>query len=286
LPLLAYIDKLWLSFQLICAVFQIHSEGHYHGDINTNNVLLTSWNWLFISDFAPYKSIHFSSEDIGEYQFFFGDNNDKSYIAPEKLVPPESMFTSASLEEMQAMDIFSLGCVLAKIFLTENELFNLANLQSYKKGFYDPKKVLSTIEVPEIRELIISMIELNPTKRKTAREYLNLMIKKIIPKSFIQFLYYFMVIILNPVVSSSDKKVALVFTHLETIWHSYFQKTPPLIVQTINSVVFESIRDIPFNEILNMIVPKGLPYCVSYNGSSQTSHVPVSPLKFFILIMN
>jgi phosphoinositide-3-kinase regulatory subunit 4 len=282
--LLAYIDNLWLSFQLICGVFQIHSEGHYHGDINTNNVLLTSWNWLLISDFAPYKPIYLPSEDIGKYQFFFGANSDKSYIAPEKLVSPEDMLTSVSLEEMQAMDIFSMGCVLAEIFLNGHALFDLVKLQSYKKGFYNPKEILNTIEVPEIKELIISMIELIPSKRKTAHEYLNLIIKKIIPKSFIQFLYYFMVIILNPVLSSSDKKIALVFTHLKTIWHNCFQKAPPLILQAINSVVFECIRDIPFNQILPMIIPNGLPHCVSYNDLFETSHVPISPLKSFISI--
>lgn len=27
----------------------------YHGDIKTENVLVTSWNWVYLVDFASYK---------------------------------------------------------------------------------------------------------------------------------------------------------------------------------------------------------------------------------------
>jgi serine/threonine protein kinase len=27
----------------------------YHGDIKTENVLVTSWNWVYLADFAGYK---------------------------------------------------------------------------------------------------------------------------------------------------------------------------------------------------------------------------------------
>ncbi len=49
MPLLSKIDKLWLSFQLLCALVQIHSENFYHGDIKTDNVMVTSWNWVFLT---------------------------------------------------------------------------------------------------------------------------------------------------------------------------------------------------------------------------------------------
>jgi phosphoinositide-3-kinase regulatory subunit 4 len=40
-----------------------------------------------------------------------------------------------------AMDIFSAGCVIAEIFLDRKDgraLFDLAQLQNYRKGVYDP----------------------------------------------------------------------------------------------------------------------------------------------------
>ena len=34
---------------------QCHEAGVCHGDLKTENVLLTSWSWVLIADFAPYK---------------------------------------------------------------------------------------------------------------------------------------------------------------------------------------------------------------------------------------
>jgi len=48
---ITYQDKMWLSFQLLCAVHQFHSESIYHGDIKPQNIMITSWNWLFITYF-------------------------------------------------------------------------------------------------------------------------------------------------------------------------------------------------------------------------------------------
>ena len=45
----------WLAFQLLEAVAQAHEAGVYHGDVTCENVLVTSWNWAFLTDFASYK---------------------------------------------------------------------------------------------------------------------------------------------------------------------------------------------------------------------------------------
>ena len=44
-----------MAFQLLEAVAQAHGAGVCHGDITCENVLVTSWNWVFLSDFASYK---------------------------------------------------------------------------------------------------------------------------------------------------------------------------------------------------------------------------------------
>lgn len=49
LQALTYQDQMWFAFQLLCGVSQIHCEGEYHGDIKPQNVMVTSWNWLFIT---------------------------------------------------------------------------------------------------------------------------------------------------------------------------------------------------------------------------------------------
>ena len=45
----------WLAFQLLHALAQAHERGVCHGDIKCENVLVTSWNWLYLADFASYK---------------------------------------------------------------------------------------------------------------------------------------------------------------------------------------------------------------------------------------
>lgn len=48
-PFLTDIDKRWVAFQLLEAVKQLHEGGIIHGDIKPENIMLTSWNWLFLT---------------------------------------------------------------------------------------------------------------------------------------------------------------------------------------------------------------------------------------------
>lgn len=92
------------------------------------------------------------------------------------------------------------------------------------------------------------------------------MVDEIMPSSIINFYYYFMALMMNPELSSSDRKVAMVLTHLNVIWKCSFQKEPPSIVQSINSIVFEGVRELFLGQIVPNIIPTGLPYCMQYSG--------------------
>lgn len=54
-PLLSLLEKRWLAFQMLHALGYIHEKERCHGDIKIDNMLLTSWNWLYLCDFADYK---------------------------------------------------------------------------------------------------------------------------------------------------------------------------------------------------------------------------------------
>jgi phosphoinositide-3-kinase regulatory subunit 4 len=54
-PFLSLIEKKWLAFQLLQAVQQCHAVGVCHGDIKAENVMVTSWGWLLLCDFANFK---------------------------------------------------------------------------------------------------------------------------------------------------------------------------------------------------------------------------------------
>ncbi len=42
----------WVCYQLLLAAAQCHGRGVVHGDIKSENVLLTSWAWVYLADFA------------------------------------------------------------------------------------------------------------------------------------------------------------------------------------------------------------------------------------------
>lgn len=56
-PLLTLIEKKWMVFQLLTALSQAHFYGVCHGDIKCENVMVTSWNWIYLADFASYKPV-------------------------------------------------------------------------------------------------------------------------------------------------------------------------------------------------------------------------------------
>ena len=97
-----------------------------------------------------------------------------------------------------AMDVFSVGCVIAELFL-EAPVFSLSQLFKYRKGEYDPAYgYLSKIQDSDIRELVSHMIQLEPESRYSAEEYLNFWRRKAFPEYFYSFLHQYMGSITDP----------------------------------------------------------------------------------------
>jgi phosphoinositide-3-kinase regulatory subunit 4 len=102
-------DKLWLTYQLLRAVEGLYKTGAIHGDIKCENAVLTSWDWLFLTDFALYKPCFLPEANNGEFDFYFvSTEKRKCYIAPERffntLQPPPM-----GEADRHKMDIFSVG---------------------------------------------------------------------------------------------------------------------------------------------------------------------------------
>ena len=57
-----------------------------HGDIKPDNVLITSFNQVYLTDLVSYKPSFFKDDDLKHYNHFFGelDNNQRCYFAPER----------------------------------------------------------------------------------------------------------------------------------------------------------------------------------------------------------
>lgn len=62
---------------------------------------------------------------------------------------------------MLFQDIFSLGCVIAELWLDGRAFFDLSRLLAYRRGEYDPTAALAGVE-PAMAELIMHMIQRSP----------------------------------------------------------------------------------------------------------------------------
>ncbi|KAE8348477.1 hypothetical protein BDV28DRAFT_143381 [Aspergillus coremiiformis] len=192
------IEKKWIAFQLLCALRDCHSLDVFHGDIKTENVLVTSWNWLYLSDFSSSFKLTFLPEDNpADFHFYFDTSGRRTcYLAPERFL--EAGEKRESEQVNWAMDIFSAGCVIAELFL-ESPIFTLSQMYKYRKGEYSPEHgPLAKIDDPEIRALILHMIQIDPESRYSAEEYLNFWKNKAFPEYFYSFLHQYMSLMTDP----------------------------------------------------------------------------------------
>ena len=210
-PFLTSIEKNWIVYQLLLAMQSLHDAGVCHGHLTTENVLLTSWNWVLIGDVGcqHYKPVALPDDDPGPWIHWFegrgfgsstssmtttaavedvnyrgGGNNSqkKCCLAPERFYSPggESFAPTALTPEM---DVFSLGCVLIELFLNGERAMDLGDLMEYRRcgasvGNNIPlpqslKQKLDKIESSKMRAACRHMLTLDPASRLTPVEYLE-----------------------------------------------------------------------------------------------------------------
>jgi phosphoinositide-3-kinase regulatory subunit 4 len=190
----------------LCAVRDCHTRNIYHGDIKTENILVTSWNWLYLTDFSSsFKPVYLPEDNPADFSFYFDTSGRRTcYLAPERFYGYGEE-PQGHIQINWAMDIFSVGCVIAELFL-ETPIFSLSQLFKYRDNKqYDPIQVIEGIKDKEIREIISSMIDIDPQKRCRAEDYLELYKGKAFPEYFYSFLHQYMYLITDP--SSGQKPV-------------------------------------------------------------------------------
>ncbi|KAI8066486.1 hypothetical protein BC940DRAFT_368091 [Gongronella butleri] len=204
-PFLTLVEKKWIAYQILRGVADCHKQKVYHGDIKTENVLVTSWNWVYLVDFAFYKPTFLPEDDPADFSFFFDTSSRRScYIAPERFYKAGTDIdqcmkalgfgdiNNAICELTPAMDIFSVGCVIAELFLEGTPIFSLSQLFKYKNGEYNPAHALDKIEDADIKDMILHMIQLDQDKRLSAESYLAQWRGKAFPEYFYEFLHDYM----------------------------------------------------------------------------------------------
>lgn len=185
----------------------------HHGDIKTENILVTSWNWLYLTDFSSaYKPAHLPEDNPADFSFYFDLSGRRTcYLAPERFLASGQQ-PEGEGNVNWAMDIFSVGCVIAELFL-EAPIFSLSQLFKYRQGEYKPEHShLGKIQDPHVRDLIMHMIQVDPNTRMSAEDYLTHWRGKVFPDYFYGFLQQYMFSITDP--SSGRKPVTTTSEHL------------------------------------------------------------------------
>jgi len=84
-PFLSSIEKRWIAYLLVKALCQMHAHKQVHGDIKSDNVLLTTWGWVVLADPAPFKPALLPSSQPQLFNFFFSATRKRCYLAPERI---------------------------------------------------------------------------------------------------------------------------------------------------------------------------------------------------------
>ncbi|XP_049532071.1 phosphoinositide 3-kinase regulatory subunit 4 [Anopheles darlingi] len=224
-PFLTLIEKKWITFQILCALHQCHKQHICHGDIKLENILITSWNWVLLSDFASFKPTHLPEDNPADYSYFFDTSRRRTcYIAPERFVRTSSgesiqpkdgplvgdgQYCGGQL--LPEMDIFSAGCALLELWTEGTAPFEFSQLLAYRRGEEDlVLRHLDGIEDGRLRELIRSMLSLEPRERLSAELYLDQERGHLFPEYFYSFLQsYLQMFSTVPVVPPDEKVVRL-----------------------------------------------------------------------------
>ncbi|TPX35937.1 hypothetical protein SmJEL517_g01766 [Synchytrium microbalum] len=201
-PFLTLAEKKWIAFQILSGLAGAHAHHIYHGDIKTENVLVTSWNWAYLADFSPFKPTYLPEDNPADFSFFFDTSSRRAcYIAPERFCAPgENLFGDKDAEGRvtAAMDIFSMGCTIAELFLEGSPLFTFPQLLRYRNKEYEPTADLAKIEDEHIRNIVKQMIQLDPTKRSSAESYLSRGRGTAFPEYFYSFLHQYVASVTDP----------------------------------------------------------------------------------------
>lgn len=215
-PFYNKIERQWIAFQLLCSLNQLTKLGLCHGDIKCENIMISSWNWLLLTDFASFKPVTLPDDNPANFNYFFDTSRRRvCYIAPERFVDSSTEDEEQTTKLLPSMDIFSAGCVLAELFTDGSPPFDLAQLLAFKDDKYYPNACLEKIENKHIRSLVEHMLQKDPRQRLTAEQYLTKWKGTAFPTEFYSFLKRYLGYFGEPPLLSADQTINYLYADKE-----------------------------------------------------------------------
>ncbi|WVN90927.1 uncharacterized protein L203_106172 [Cryptococcus depauperatus CBS 7841] len=204
-PYLASIEKKWIAFQLLTALRDSQNLKVAHGDVKSENILLTTSLSVQLTDFSSsFKPTFLPLDDPSDFSFFFDTSGRRTcYIAPERFYASDSRVADRKNKEGEAkgdsvgrrdgkvteeMDVFSAGCVLAEMWTDGRTVFNLSELYAYREGSLGLDGILGNIESVEVKNMIAQMLSREPSARPSFNRILSIYRESIFPEYFYTFL--------------------------------------------------------------------------------------------------
>ena len=252
MPYLTEMEKIWITFQLLYLFNNLDQMQIFHGDVKPENILLTSNLSAYLADFATYKPAYIYANDLGSYTYYFGsissDNLRGCYLSPERLCDNKDFTTNE--EKNSLMDVFSLGLVIAELFLEKN-IFDFSSLLNYKKGEINEsqlEELLKGITNEKIKNIILGMIKINPKERLTIDKALKKFIEEVCPLAITGFLFHLNIIINKTAFWKPDLLIGFLYRYWDSIWKLIYgpSENPKPLVQRMNfPIINKLIADNP-----------------------------------------
>ncbi|XP_041971823.1 phosphoinositide 3-kinase regulatory subunit 4 [Aricia agestis] len=234
-PFLSVLEKKWITFQVLYALHRMHKLGICHGDIKLENIMVTSWLWVLLTDIASFKPTFLPDDNPADFSYFFDTSRRRlCYVAPERFIrAPDpisrigddkagGMLLSESPcrigELVPSMDIFSTGCALLELWNEGTPALDLTGLLAYRNGEERPSTLtLPDTCDPDLRKLLHSMTERNPKDRRSAELYLDEARGKLFPEYFYSFLQSYMLIFSAQPILPADEKITRIYQDIKNI---------------------------------------------------------------------
>ena len=174
-PFPTFTEKRWLIYQMISAVAQLHNLDLCHGDIKTDNFVVSSWGHVSLTDFAPHKPVVLPVDNPAPYSYFFDtDGRRRGSVAPERFTA--GTVPHGASRARPSMDLFALGCSVAEVLLDGHLLLDFSQLVAFRSGELDFDALLDMFPagplVEETRGVVRALMHRDPHQRPSARDVL------------------------------------------------------------------------------------------------------------------